>query len=71
MKETKSITLTYEQINLLVCYILITTNYRKGEAEAWERLAQEQPNNKTFRSNAEWYKDLSRRLEEIKDVLEA
>lgn len=68
---TRSYKLTIEQSNLLVCYILMTTNYRKGEAEAWEQLSKEYPGNETYRSNAEYFKDLSRRLDEIKDILDA
>ena len=71
MKETKSITLTYEQINLLVCYLLMTTRYRKGEEVAWKQLAQENPENETIKRNYQWYKDLSRKLKEIINTLEA
>lgn len=41
LKKTKTIKLTYEEINTITCYILMTTKYREGEAEAWERLATE------------------------------
>ena len=37
----KTITLSHDHANKLVCYLLMTTNYRKGEREAWEKLAAE------------------------------
>ena len=70
-EKARSYKLTIEQSNLLVCYILMTTNYRKSEAEAWEQLAKEYPGNETYRSNAKYFNDLSRRLDEIKDILDA
>lgn len=67
--------LTKEQVNTLVCYILMTTQHRTGEREAWEKLAKEMnedgtPKFKNAKSNAEYYTDLEFKLEEIRNVLD-
>ena len=67
--------LTKEQVNTLVCYILMTTQHRKGEREAWEELSKEMnedgtPKFKNAKSNAEYYADLEFKLEEIRNVLD-
>lgn len=66
--------LTNEQVNTLVCYILMTTQHRKREREAWEELSKEMnedetPKFKNAKSNAEYYADLEFKLEEIRNVL--
>lgn len=71
----KSVELTNEQLNTLVCYILMTTNYREREREAWKSLAQEtdengQPKFKNAQSNYEYFKELETKLEEIKTILD-
>lgn len=71
----RKVELTNEQINTLVCYILRTTQYRKGEREAWEELAKEMnedgtPKFKNAKSNAEYYVELEDKLEEIRKVLD-
>lgn len=70
-----NVELTREQRNTLACYILMTTQYRKGEREAWEKLAKEMnedgtPTFKNAESNAKYYADLELRLEEIKNILD-
>lgn len=72
---TRTITLTHEQANLLECYILMTTNYRKDEAEAWAELAKEKnedgtPRFKNADSNSKYWHDLSNNLEEIRNIIE-
>lgn len=67
--------LTKEQVNTLTCYILMTTQHRKGEREAWEELSKEMnedgtPKFKNAKSNAEYYADLEFKLEEIRNVLD-
>ncbi len=71
-----NIVLTAEQANLLTSYILMTTNYRKGEAEAWGKISEIRkddgtPEFKNAKSNAKWWADLSGRLDEIRAVIEA
>lgn len=72
--QTKTtVELTNSQWNTLVCYILMTTQHRKGEREAWEELAKEtdengQPKFKNAASNARYYEDLEKTL---KDVINA
>lgn len=41
-------TLTAEQCSKLSLYILMTTKTREGEAEAWEKLAEEKKNERRF-----------------------
>lgn len=66
----RTITLTDEQANLLVVYILITTQYRNEMQEMYTQLATEFPSNETFRDNAEWYASTSERLEQIKNIID-
>lgn len=67
--------LTQEQVNTLVCYILMTTQHREKEKEAWEELAKEMnedgtPKFKNAKSNAEYYTKLEEKLTEIKIILD-
>lgn len=67
--------LTKEQVNTLICYILMTTQHREREREAWEELSKEMnedgtPKFKNAKSNVEYYADLEFRLEEIRNVLD-
>ena len=73
--EKKTVELTKDQLNTLVCYILMTTQHRKGEREAWEKLAQEKnedgsPTFKNAQSNAEYYAELETKLTTIKEILD-
>ena len=42
MEKKVTLELTEEQASALEIYLLMTTNYRKGERETWESLAKEQ-----------------------------
>ena len=71
----RNITLTSEDANLLVCYILMTTHHRRGEADAWAKLAEEQNEDGTpcfpnARSNSEWWERTCARLESIKKIID-
>lgn len=75
MEDTKTIELTYEEISTISCYILMTTKYREGEAEAWERLAAEKnpdgsPKFKNAKSNARFWREETEKLIAIKNKLE-
>lgn len=72
----KTITMTHEQATTLVCYLLMTTNYRKGEREAWERLATEKKEDGTPRfpnapSNAKFWADTEKEIEAIRKIIDA
>ena len=72
----KTITMTHEQATTLVCYLLMTTNYRKGEREAWERLATEKKEDGTLRfpnapSNAKFWADTEKEIEAIRKIIDA
>lgn len=69
------VTLTNSQWSLLTTYILMTTQYRKGEAEAWESLSKETNENglpmfENAKSNADFYKRLNSELEVIKKEID-
>ena len=71
----KSITMTYDQASTLICFLLMTTNYRKNEREAWERLATEKKPDGTPRfpnapSNAQFWADTEIEIEEIRKIIE-
>ena len=68
--------LSLTERNLLSCYILATTNHRKDAAEAWDKLAQETnadgtPKYEHAKSNADYYRNLSVRLEAIRLKLDS
>lgn len=72
----RTVTLTNEQWCKLTCYILMTTQHRKGEREAWEKLAKETnddgtPLFKNAASNAEYYRTLEIELGEIRRAIDA
>lgn len=69
-QEERSVTLTNEQWNTLVCYIHLSTKYREGEQKAWEDLAKEtkpdgSPRFKNAADNAEFWKETIATLEQI------
>jgi hypothetical protein len=69
-EQERAVTLTNELCNMLQCYILMTTNHRKGEIEAWEKLAQETDENgapkfKNAASNAQFWRDMEIQLQQI------
>ena len=69
-EQERTVTLTNELCNMLQCYILMTTNHRKGEVEAWEKLAQETDENgapkfKNAASNAQFWRDMEIQLQQI------
>lgn len=75
MAYTKTVTMTHEQWVTLTSYLLMTTNHRKGEREAWERLATEtdengKPSFPNAPSNAKFWADTERELEEIRTIID-
>lgn len=73
--KEKTITLTYDEVSILSCYILMTTKYREGEAEAWDRLATEtEPDGSlkfpNAKSNAKFWRDTEEQLTIIRGKLE-
>lgn len=73
--KEKTITLTYDEVSILSCYILMTTKYREGEAEAWDRLATEtepdgSPKFPKAKSNAQFWRDMEEQLNIIREKLE-
>lgn len=71
----KNITLTTEDANMLVCYLLMTTNHRREEAEAWAKLAEERNEDGTpifpnAQSNAAYVERMCARIEDIKRIID-
>lgn len=71
----KVITLTSGQASTLITYLLMTTNHRKGEREAWERLATEtkpdgSPKFPNAPSNARYFAELELELEAIRKAID-
>lgn len=67
--------LTSEQRSTLSLYILITTKTREGEAEAWEKLAEERNEDGSSKfehaaDNARFWRELDADLREIARILE-
>lgn len=69
-------TLTAEQCSKLSLYILMTTKTREGEAEAWEKLAEEKKEDGSPKyihaaDNAQFWRELDADLRKILRDLEA
>lgn len=74
MKEKVILELTEEQADALDFYLLVTTNYRKGEYEACERLAKKRNEDGTLEfpnmpSNADFWKKQNETIEKIQEIL--
>lgn len=39
--KNRTVTLTNDQWNTLVCYLRMSTNHREGELDVWKQLAEE------------------------------
>ena len=73
--QKSSVTLTNEQWNKLAVYILMSTSYRKGELETWQKLAGEQNANgepafPNAKGNVEFFSSLEDTLDEIKKAID-
>ena len=71
----KTITMTHEQAVKLVSYLLMTTIYREGERNAWERLAAETnddgaPKFPNASGNAKFWAEMDRDLEDIRKIID-
>lgn len=74
-ERERAVTLTNDQWTTLTCYILMSTQHRKGEREAWEKLAAEKnddgtPTFKNAASNAEYYAELDAKLDAIRAAID-
>lgn len=71
----KTLMLTDEQTSQLSLYLLISTSYRKGEAEACSKLALRKhadgtPEFPKMVSNAAWWERMCRTIDELRIVIE-
>lgn len=71
----KTITLTHDQATRLTSFLLMTTNYRKDEREAWESLAQEvkedgSPEYPNAKGNARFWAGMEATIEEIIKIID-
>lgn len=74
-QEEKTVTLTNGQWCKLSCYLLMTTRHRQQEREAWEAMANDKnadgsPMFPHAASNAQYYAELEKELEEIRKRIE-
>lgn len=70
-EEKRSVTMTNREWSKLTSYIIMSANFRKREAEAWEELSTEKKDDGTpvyehAASNAEYWRELDAKLEEIR-----
>lgn len=75
MEKKVTLELTEEQADALDLYLLMTTNYRKGEHEAWESLTKERNEHGTLKfpnapSNADFWKKQNETIENILKILQ-
>nr|DAM77477.1 MAG TPA: hypothetical protein [Caudoviricetes sp.] len=75
MEKKVTLELTEEQADALDLYLLMTTNYGKGEREAWESLAKERNEDGTLKfpnapSNANFWKEQNETIENILKILQ-
>lgn len=73
--DKREVTLTEDEWTDLTTYILITTKHRVAEAEAWEKLATEKnpdgsPRFPNASDNAEFWREMSARLERIRKQID-
>lgn len=71
----RSVTLTCGQWITLNVYLLMSTGYRKGEQETWEKEAERkgedgEPIFKSAASNAEFWEKMNRDLEIIRSIID-
>ena len=71
INSRRSVTLTEDQWNTITLYILMTTNYRKGEREAWLKLIQERRADGSIKfpnaeSTARFWEDMEKDLDLIR-----
>lgn len=71
----KTVTMTHEQWITLTSYLLMTTNYRKSEREAWETLATEMESDGTLSfpnapGNARFWAETEQELETIRKIID-
>lgn len=75
LQETRTVTLTNEQWNLLTTYLLMSTNYRKGEAKAWDNISEKKDKNGNIKfpnakSNKEFWEEMNTELEIIRSTID-
>lgn len=72
----RSVTLTEKEWGDLSTYILMTTEYREKEQKAWRKLAEQKLSDGTpiiphAANNAAFWKDMDRKLDRIRRIIEA
>lgn len=74
-QKKATVTMTNEEWGKLTTYLLMSTNHRKGEAEAWENLAKETNEDgstkfKNAASNAEFWREMMATIESIRKKID-
>lgn len=70
----KTITITHDQAINLEAYLLMTTKYRKGEIEEWQKLATEKtpdgnPKFPHAPNNVRYWEEIDREISEICNII--
>lgn len=70
-----AVTLTNDEWSRLTSYILMSTNYRKGELEAWENLVTETdangaPKFPTAPKNAQFWRETIELLDHVREIID-
>lgn len=68
--------LSIDDASKLACFLLMSSHYRREEAESWKRLAGELNEDGTpafpaANSNAAWYRDLEPAIERVRHAIDA
>ena len=71
----RTITLTNDQASILSTYLLMSTNYRKGEYETWLKLSEERTveGNAKYQhaeDNAKWWAETIAMLEAVEKAID-
>ena len=74
-REERTVTLSNDDWNRVVCYLLQTTKHRTGERDAWQSLAKEKNPDGTAKfknaaRNAEYWQEVIDDLERIMKVMD-
>lgn len=72
----KTVTLTNAEWSTLTTYLLMSTRHRERELEAWEKLSKEKnpdgtPRFENAESNAEYWREMIAKLEQIRLKIDA
>lgn len=73
--EKRAVTLSNKQWSRLTTYLLMSTNYRQGEAKAWAELANEKEEDGSYKfknaeSNAKFWEEMIEVIENVRKEID-